>query len=145
MSFIKVRYRPSSNRRAVKEDKIWWCPACKKKHKALKNWKLSGSLRKPTLTPDFNIKVVVMNDPGNLEDWDKVTCHSTIKEGMIYYHEDCGHKYAGKVIPMVDLDDVNDDGEVIVSKGKNIPMHGQFGLGIKGKQGLIDARSKEVM
>jgi hypothetical protein len=76
----------------------FWCPACKCAHffqtTGYPDWKLTGSMLNPTITPSIRVQ-------GYSEVLQKnYVCHSVITGGIIEYMGDCTHELAGKEIQM---------------------------------------------
>ena len=57
-------------------------------------WKWNGSLDRPTLTPSL---IVRASDP-------PLVCHSWITGGLIQFLDDCTHRYAGRTVPLPEID-----------------------------------------
>jgi len=87
----------------------FFCPACDKLHHYRLNrlpgddeqpiWSFDGNMERPTFTPSlllYRIKTGV--------DERKTLCHLFVTAGEIDYCGDCPHEYAGRRVPMVDLD-----------------------------------------
>src|SRR5665213_3676347 len=86
----------------------WYCPGCQCSHWVnlrevtgdevkVPVWKFDGNFEAPTITPS----VRVVKKPT------VIACHCYITLGHIQFLEDCEHQYAGKTIPM---EDVNQNG-----------------------------------
>lgn len=68
---------------------ITFCPACQCCHVMRDGtWTFNGDYEKPT----FGGSLAVTSE--------KPYCHSTITDGLIFYHGDSKHQYAGKSVPM---------------------------------------------
>lgn len=74
-----------------------WCEGCRSEHVIdVRNdgqhpaWTFNGDFNKPTFEPSINY-------------W-KVVCHYFVKDGKIIYCADSTHKFAGKSIPLIDLE-----------------------------------------
>lgn len=87
-------------------DYVFWCPACQCGHGVWttgKNgvtgavWNFNGNMEKPTFTPSLRIEGP-MKSGGPV-----VICHTNVTDGMIQYHSDCTHAFAGKRVPMEDF------------------------------------------
>lgn len=72
----------------------FYCPGCEWTHHITSSWQIENINDKPTVSPS------VLTKGGSKES----TCHLFIKAGMIQYLSDCGHKFAGQTIPMVDIE-----------------------------------------
>lgn len=79
---------------------LFFCPACRCAHgvwverpcRTGASWTVTGAdTDKPTIEPSLRISS------------EKPECHLNVTNGMLVYHEDCKHEYAGKTIPMVDF------------------------------------------
>jgi hypothetical protein len=142
MSFVRVKVRKHHPQpKYHTNDKIFWCPACKQRHKVDKRWKLSGSLRKPTIEPDVIGEYPIS---GELLQVQTVRCHVQVKDGMLHYAEDCGHSLAGKSIPMVEIEKAENEA-AIQSKKQSESIVGPYGMGVMRKQGLtskVDLRGE---
>jgi hypothetical protein len=77
----------------------FYCPGCQHIHSINDTWNITWKDEKPTVSPS------VLTKGGSKDS----TCHLFIKNGMIEYLNDCGHKYAGKTIPMEFIDEVEND------------------------------------
>lgn len=77
-----------------------WCPACKHAH-VLRIvgespvWSFDGNMT----APDFRPSQVVRTGAH--------TCHFNVARGILQFLPDCTHELAGKTIPMVDWDTIN--------------------------------------
>jgi hypothetical protein len=81
----------------------FWCTACLEPHSfriayyaAAPNadlWEFNGNLDSPTFTPSLRLKKAGLAPE----------CHVNVTDGIIEYHLDCGHSYAGKKIPLEDF------------------------------------------
>lgn len=74
---------------------FFYCPACKERHpirmdnEHMKGWQWDGGVTRPTVTPDLKF-----ND--HIDRY----CHITITNGMLHYHADSYHQFAGLKMPM---------------------------------------------
>lgn len=75
----------------------FYCPACKRMHYYAvggsgsgPKWTFNGDAEKPTFTPSLK--------------YTDGSCHLFVTDGYIEYCSDCPHEYAGKKIPMIDLE-----------------------------------------
>jgi hypothetical protein len=107
MALVKVRIQKSEDGKIIKEDKIFWCHACKNRHKVSIKWRLTGSLLRPTITPDYLGRTTIGVGRADSEIEGKI-CHCKITDGNIYYCEDSEHDFKGQTIPMVDLDFIDE-------------------------------------
>jgi hypothetical protein len=93
----------------------FFCPACGNHHGftvgpkspgAGPRWTFNGDFAAPTFTPSLRC---LKPDPAGVPGADGqvpmiTTCHTNVTDGKIIYHADCPHSFAGKTVPMVDLD-----------------------------------------
>lgn len=78
------------------------CPGCNKMHKMDKRWKISGTLKKPTVYP--KLKTVSLD----VRNGNKINCFLEIKDGMLIYDDEfTTHKFKGKTIPMVSIPELD--------------------------------------
>jgi hypothetical protein len=82
------------------------CPGCDSLHwfktagKGIA-WSFDGNLEKPTFTPSL-----LMWGGGTAEDpRPAFRCHTFVRNGQVEYLGDCTHSYAGKTIPLPELED----------------------------------------
>jgi hypothetical protein len=143
VSFVKVKRKLSPDRKAANEFKIFWCPACRQRHKVDKRWTLSGTILRPTLEPEVKLGVITTGT-GGADDWDRGLCHFTVKNGVINYAPDCTHALAGKSVPMVDLEEAEEALVIQSSVMDNKSLMGRYGMGVRQKQGLIDFSTRGV-
>lgn len=78
----------------------FYCPGCDQAHqfyiKAPSDrpendiWIFNGNVKKPSFSPSLRR----VNEDGGHE------CHLSLVEGVIEYHEDCSHPFAGQKIPL---------------------------------------------
>ncbi len=108
MALVKVRTQKSEDGKIIKEDKIFWCHACKTRHKVSLKWKLAGSILRPTIEPDFIGKTVVGSGGVNFDGVQTKYCHCKVINGTIQYYDDCEHSFKGQTVPMVDLDFIDE-------------------------------------
>jgi len=88
---------------------IHYCPACDSKH-GIAVKQSGGNVKhffnndgdKPTFTPDVKIDYMLDNEM-NLDRHG--LCHYTITDGIIQYHDDCTHDFAGKSITLPNISD----------------------------------------
>lgn len=81
---------------------MFHCPACKHAHVVtFQNhtmpWSWNGNIERPTITP--SLKISECSEKGEPI---RVICHLNVTDGMLVYHIDSSHEFAGKTIPMVD-------------------------------------------
>ena len=144
MSLVRVRKR-AQGREILKNDKIWWCPACKKKHKVDKRWALLGTILKPTLEPDFIGKGIEGKAGIMLEGHTIKSCHCKIKDGKIHYYPDSEHDFAGKVVDMVDIDYIEKYEAEHPLQFDNLDPQSLYGRYAPGKYvGLVSASMKDM-
>lgn len=80
-----------------------WCPACEETHgytvypNGDKGWRWNGNAANPTFTPSIRL---FSRKRGEQE---KTQCHLNLTDGMLIFHGDCPHSFAGKTVPMVEL------------------------------------------
>ena len=56
-------------------------------------WGFNKDFEKPTITPSV------------LVTWPNNRCHSFVRNGNIEYLGDCTHELAGKIVPLIDIED----------------------------------------
>jgi hypothetical protein len=81
----------------LKEDYIFWCPGCEGYHAYDKRWKFNGDFERPTFHP--SLLYHENNRSGQLR------CHLFLKDGVLDFLTDCGHKLAGKKVPLPEIPD----------------------------------------
>lgn len=104
----------------------FYCPGCKENHTVAidtkiqgANWKLSGTLDKPTLAPSVFVKTGHYckgqpqppnctscnhkDEDGEPWPWGCAACHSFVRDGQIQFLNDCTHELAGQTIPLEDI------------------------------------------
>lgn len=71
-----------------------YCIACKKKHVIVLNdsSQFNGNFEKPTFLNDIKMVSHVVGDIK--------LCHYSMVNGIITYHDDCDHDYAGVSVPL---------------------------------------------
>jgi hypothetical protein len=74
---------------------IFYCPGCKCGHGFNHVWSFDGDMENPTVSPSLLTK----DNAGSC-------CHLFIKKGMLHFLRDCTHEFAGKVMAMVDAEEV---------------------------------------
>ena len=62
--------------------------------KGTKCWSWNGDIDKPTLKPS------ILTDQGS----DGMLCHSFVNDGIVKYLSDCSHEFAGKSMPLLDIE-----------------------------------------
>lgn len=62
-------------------------------------WSWNGSTESPTLRPSI---LTQFDSAAPEKSW---RCHSWINEGAAQFLEDCTHEFAGKLLPLLDLDE----------------------------------------
>jgi hypothetical protein len=80
---------------------VFYCPACGRCHpyslgepkQGRPVWNFNGNWESPTFTPSLRV----------LHPYGATECHVNITDGYIYYHSDCPHSYANKVVPLQDI------------------------------------------
>lgn len=103
----------------------FWCPGCDTMHWVSiagptpgsgVYWTLVGTVDKPTFQPSILVSWSSWDPPvtpENMEQWrekawpqNKVDnkCHLFISQAQIQFLPDCTHKLAGKTVPMVELE-----------------------------------------
>lgn len=87
-------------------DYVWYhCPGCRQLHGVpSKRWNWNGSEISPTLSPSVRHFI-----PAGEYGPEKTTCHYFVTDGKIHYCGDCAHDMAGKVVEMVEPEDVPDN------------------------------------
>ncbi len=82
---------------------IFWCPGCEGYHGVSVEpfpgaerpiWSWNGNLETPTFTPSILV----------FEGHNHPRCHSYVRDGMIEFLADCGHKLAGQTVPLPEDD-----------------------------------------
>ncbi len=79
------------------------CPGCGLMHQVwTKNpngrpeWGFNGDLDKPTFSPSIKVS------------WEQFCiekiCHSYVRDGMIWFLDDCTHDLAGQTVPLPEID-----------------------------------------
>ena len=105
----------------------FFCPGCKEHHAFDSRWAFDGNMAAPTFSPSLLIgnhwamprgwdyKTAPRDENGNLAlaaDGIHVLgavekrCHSFVRGGAIEFLPDCTHELAGKIVPMVDLEEI---------------------------------------
>lgn len=92
---MKIEYAGSEE--SPQSHVIFFCPGCEQRHAVPikeKNpwgalWTFNGDMEKPTLAPSVHY-------PGR--------CHFHLESGILKYCGDCDHPLAGKIVPLPDLD-----------------------------------------
>lgn len=81
---------------------LFECPACLCAHgfRCDGTWKFNGDIFKPSFTP--SLRVTVFKYPKTEANAD--VCHSTVTDGMIHYHPDCTHAFAGQTLELLAID-----------------------------------------
>lgn len=85
----------------------YWCDGCEMRHmihiKPVPNnpqypvWEWNGSLEKPTISPSV---LVNWKNASNKRLAAIGTCHTFIRDGVVEFLADCGHKLAGQNVPL---------------------------------------------
>lgn len=75
----------------------FYCVACEVYHGFNSAWEFNGDMEKPTVNPSLLTK---WNDGKTGKE---NVCHLYINDGKFNYLPDCTHIYAGKTVPMVEV------------------------------------------
>ena len=124
MPLVRVKKKDKPNKKFSNRFLFFWCHGCQLKHRLDKRWNLSGSILRPTITPDFKFRLA----PSPLvasEDAEATYCYGKIKEGKIHYGDDCTHQFAGQVVNMIDVDNIETEA-ITVSSNVKKEMTGKF-------------------
>jgi len=74
----------------------FYCPGCREIHNINTSWRFNGDYEKPTIEPS----ILVQWEEGVM--FQKMRCHSFIRNGDIQFLTDCTHELAGKTVPLPD-------------------------------------------
>lgn len=82
---------------------LWfWCPGCAQAHAFyLPRWSFDGNYELPTVAPSL---LIGSRPPSGDAGWRR-RCHLFLKAGQLEFLPDCGHKLAGKIVPLPALPD----------------------------------------
>lgn len=87
---------------------LWYCPGCECDHGVPviggRVWAWNKSTNCPTLSTSILVYAHDISPPFKPQP----RCHCFMKEGQLQFLDDCGHKLAGKTVPMVDYDSVTE-------------------------------------
>lgn len=103
----------------------FYCPGCRMHHAFNSGWTFDGNMDAPTFSPsilvgpwwrmphgwdyesasrDENGDLKLASDGVHTLGAFEARCHSFVRSGMIEFLSDCTHEFAGKTVPMVDVD-----------------------------------------
>jgi hypothetical protein len=101
----------------------FYCPACRENHIFDERWAFDGNMEAPTFTPSLSCGPYWRMPPG----WDyetaprdekgelvrgegerllgavEWTCHLNLTNGVLIFHADSTHEFAGKSVPIEDI------------------------------------------
>lgn len=60
-------------------------------------WQWNGDTENPTLSPSILTRTEDKNGP--------IVCHSFVRDGMIEFLMDCTHEFAGKTVPLLEVEE----------------------------------------
>lgn len=105
------------------DEYLFWCPGCKMGHTFITKWGTSeltqrrikgmsspplwtfnGDMNKPTFSPSLLYRYT--DTKGDVPK--DMVCHLFLRDGIIEFLNDCTHGFAGRKVPLEDIDKVGE-------------------------------------